>query len=583
MAITKTSLRNITAGVRLGVEIVFDPDGYHIKLDGYNDIKFISPISGGVDMDIDFINQLVVNDVTITLNDKNELLNLVSKRPGFHPFRYEYNYTQFTHVPASYYFTCTSAADFILSDLIRVSNGVTTDIFQVTEITGTSIFYEPGAVSNDYSVTGCLAVNEPFINKRVYIYATYEEIGVDSDRELVFIGLIKEPFRWVDGEATITIYNIFAEALNKELTVNVSGEITNHDAQYITNAAGAMVDSLIWSVQTGSGALADVTIYNGASCGRWDILFSDATNFTVTGPNCEAKAGTVGGDFYDQTDATDSQIKIATADWSGTPAAGDNLGFYISVNFNDLTVPEIILSLLYDHAEIDSNFIDWSGTLGSDNSYSFDRIYNYLVLLPRNITISFSEQQTVAEALAIIIPHYMVMIGQKLDGKIGMLFFLSSATLNTLGGTESRRRKNTHAGSIKIGRTRYCNNIIINYGWDYINSKYLYSYDYPGYGNKFNQSLITEIRTKTINLPGIYTASKAAYAGGIYYRIFSFGADVLEYDLPMSEIATSSFGQMLRIPIGTTSTNDQNIQIYKTELSLISNFKIHITGHRLRV
>ena len=136
----------------------------------------------------------------------------------------------------------------------------------------------------------------------------------------------------------------------------------------------------------------DMTIYSGANLGQWTFTFSSDRNFTAVGPNTN-KAGSTLSDFYDQTGATDSQIKIPSSFWHGTPAAGDIFQFYVSANFSNASVGEIIQELISDYGGLPAAYHNIDTAALSDDS--------------DKITWSFDSSLTVGEAITLMLPHAM--------------------------------------------------------------------------------------------------------------------------------------------------------------------------------
>ena len=584
MSWPKANMREFPAGYNIYPEIVFDAGGEYIKIDGFHSLKHISPITTGIELSPESIGQLLFHDMQVTFNDKNEYLNIQSMLSGYRPFRNEANLSV-EHYPASNYFLKPSHK-FRVGDWVRVSDGTNDDAFRVSSIESDKIYYEAGAVTNTYTYVAI--ATEPFINKIVRVYLRYDSDAIgDHGSQLVFVGVTKDRFSWNDGEATVTIYNLLGDMLNRELTVKTSGTYASlSDGLEITGADGTLSNSFNWSTQTGNGVLADVTIYNDASLGKWEITFSNATNFTVRGPRCEDKAGTTAGDFYDQTNASDSQIKIASGDWSGTPAAGDVLEFYVSVNFEGLTPAECLLALVMDYAEIDTDYIDYSGTLGTDLTYTFDNVYNYQNLVSYVLTMSFNTPLSIAEAIVDVMPHYATFIMQRIDNcKIGLVFFKRYMTEELYTNPADHMRKFIHNGSVKLGNKYQINRFIINYGWDYSKNSCQYSIIFPVGTSLHKTDYLYDNKLEyiTVNIPGIYTEAKAEATGEMYLYMYFWGIDEYEYDVGISELENCFVSKRVYFPIGVVGySNDNYFRIYKSTLNLNNVNYINIKSNRYR-
>jgi len=291
-----------------------------------------------------------------------------------------------------------------------------------------------------------------------------------------------------------------------------------------TNTSGSLATSLAWNTGS-SGTCSGVTTYTGAQIGEWVVTFSDNTNFTVNGANCKDKAGTTGANFFDQTDATDSQIQIPSVNWGGTRATDDTLTFYISANFENKTVPEIIYELLGSYAGVSDDYIDVGGTGVTDTSeranYSFNKAY--YVLSTESISISFDQPITIGEAIITVNAHAMAYLTQMTGGNFRLFL------LNPQYQFPSYGLDRNEIMDIQNYRTEYINEFIINYGWDYTNGEYQYTYTYPPSDNENpSYQYFGKKRTHTIEMPGMYSSTDAETWAKRYYFTWFMGVNLVK-------------------------------------------------------
>jgi hypothetical protein len=194
-----------------------------------------------------------------------------------------------------------------------------------------------------------------------------------------------------NGQGGLLTYYIDSDGiltyLDSDFQVGVSNGVWGDGTFiYVSGSFGLMSYSI-------NGNYNEVIIYPNANLGQWVVTFTSATAFKVTGPNTENKAGTTGEDFYDATDASDSQIKIPSGFWHGTPAVGDILTFNVSANFNNISVGSIIQELISNYGGLAAAYHSITTTALSDDS--------------DKITWSFDSPITVGEAITLMLPHAM--------------------------------------------------------------------------------------------------------------------------------------------------------------------------------
>ena len=562
--------QDYTAGMTYKTEVVIDPDGERLKLDGYHDVKSISPIITGFDLDPRYLNEILINDVTIVLNDKDDFFNILSTKGGYKPFRIVCEYAV-QHFPEYNRFTMYSEYNrFLTGEQVMVTDGETIDYFIITDFgwdegTETYEIYYEGTLSNSYKNANEILISTIlYMGKEVEIALRYDGLGVHG-RDVVYRGQILEPFKWIDGEATLVVYNILGKYLNKDLKIN-SNSITP-----LKVASESGFNSSISWTQSGTGTLDEtqMTVYNGAVLGTWTIEFSDATNFTVNGPGCKDKAGVVSADFYDRTDATDSQIKIASGAWGGTSQNGDIVIFTVSANFGSDTPENISLDILQYYAEMDSDLIAFDGG-GS-----------------RNMAISFREPQTIMQALSVIAPHEGIKFYQDASGKLDVYYI--ERYQKRKGTTATTELLHKHMGSYSIGFFDIFNEINIQYGYDYDNNQYLYKMTYPyvsetGITPDKHASKVAWGRTRSfdLNLPGVYSYDDVRGIVGKIYDLYKTGTYLYTMSHDISKTSEADIAYRFYTFVSDEYLAANYSFIHQRYLYMLDAYYITTIGHMFR-
>lgn len=556
------------AGCRPKLSIEIDPDDRDIEPTGIHDIHKIRSIITGVDTpDPDFMDELELKDITVGLNNPDEYFNAFTSRAGPNPFRRIFRILDeaTTSNPVD---LRPGAFNFMVGDVAYFTDGTNLESASLNSAAANSIGWS-GSLSNTYNA-GDLVATIPVTGNIVNVI-----LGIDGEAatERVFRGRVREPFETADQTAMIKIDNFITDVLKQELTIKATSDSPTERS----NASGTLATTLAWTYAgngNDDGSCSGVTVYTGASLGQWTVTFSDATNFTVTGPNCKDKAGTTGSNFFDQTDATDSQIQIPSANWGGTKGDDDVLTFYICANYETKTVPEIVYGLLNVYGGIAEANIDViSGGDVTDNStsgwadYSFNLAYNKVN--GETMTISFYKSMSVAEAILQVLPHALGYLGQMLDGKLRILLLHPLFYFDTYTDVD-------FIGHPKISSTDIVNEIIINYGWDYENEVYQYSFIYPTIDSENTSfKLHGKKVTKTIYLPGFYTEANAEFYAERYYSVWKNGLILAETVSPLTAIE-AEFGNKINLDGGNPDMNLDDFLIYKIEKQLGAKNRVKI-------
>jgi hypothetical protein len=592
----------LTNGISVTPEVIIDPDDKNIRLDGDTDIVSISPIIQGIDIEPGRQGIISNNSIYVTIcNPDNftRMYNNSDTTTTWNPFRSISAKVKdsaptagWDHLSVDMYTACTSTnftmdvggnTNFKVGDIVEITNGENTEEKRITSIydsdeaayypvgestkrifLGYQVPYFDSDLIYEYSTNGRIQTWS-MTNKKVLVRLRIEteaSNGVETvSYYTIFKGIVKEQPQTNKNTATLEIESYSNKIFNQSL-LTVSGSTT---PLYKCNASGMLAYSGQWTVKTGSGVKSEdsIVVYPDAIPGLWEIAFSSATDFTVTGPNCIAKAGSTESDFYDQTDATDSQILIATDGWSGTPASGDIYQFYISINFSDRTVPDIVRSLLVDYGGV---------TASTDEDIDITGDVNY------KYTISFDSQITIGEAISVILSGGIYYLSYTYDGKFRIarisiwdywtgLDDYTSITLQKIS-YGSVIRKN-----ITIKRIELINEIIINYAWDYDAGVYQYNYKYP-LADTSNKSFVLNDIKKTLQLylPGKYSSPSGI--ASLLYEVYGYGREICTATLPIQQCDKVEIGNIFIL-----ETYCGNFAMYVIEKEIdIKNNEIKITA-----
>lgn len=527
--------------VRPFLDVSIDPDTLNIRFSGRHDVKSISEIGFGFDPNLPNLFEIALKDLILSFNDSDEFFAPASVRGGFKPFR------RVTRVLAgstgAYTVSVENGAfDFVEGDLVMFSDGVNIDYTEVTSFAANVLSFKTG-LANTY-VAGDLVSTIPVVGQKVLVNLGLT--GLTNKLEL-FEGIIRTPFTWNGGLAELSLDNKLLRSFNQELKIlSTSTTPTSH-----VNSTGGFSTTLSWTTKTGSGVLSGVTVYGGAKIGKWKVTFSNATTFTVTGPNT-SKAGSTASDFYDVTDSTDSQIKIASASWSGTPAANDVLEFGVSLNFNNLSVPEIIYKILSLHCEIPDTDIDVYGSdpTAAGASYSFNNAYTYE---PLTISLSFDEPITAGEAISTVLPHVVGTLTFSSTNKLRLTilnpyFYMDTVVPEIIGEPQ-------------VTTTDAFNEITVFYGWDSSQDadKQWKNYTYP---TSNAPAFISGTRSSySIYAPGIYSKTNAESLAKYIYSIYKFGLYIITFECTLKNLM-ADIGDRCTVTIGNPAITLTDCRIF---------------------
>lgn len=550
---------NQIGGISFIPEVIIDPDGKNIKLDGKKDIISISYIVQSIDIEPSRSGIIENNDIQITINNQDNYtraFNNVGLSTDFNPFRSICDCIQSVSgnvVTLQTVTWKTGLIKFKMGDIVTLTNGTNTEERIITAIGETIVGDQviPTLTLNIdpvYAYTsGDMIRTWSFVGRDVIVKLRIEnEYQLDTKTittYTVYKGKIRETPQTDGNKAVFTIEPFSNEIFSAPLDIKSTALISS--AQYEYDASGTGYSTFSWTVKTGSGVFDDGELLLGtiAHPGKWTVTFSDATNFTVTGPNCSAKAGTTGTDFYDQTDASDSQIKLDKDGWSGTPASGDILEFYLSVVYFDLSINQIIYDLLVNNYGLSASDIDSTTIFNTGGG---------------NYRIAFSEGMTIGDTISIVLQGSRMYLTTTYDGifKLAKLenfnYYINSSVYTTLDSSSISEADIFNNN--KIGILDIYNEVIINYAYDYANEMYACTYKYPLLDTTNKSYLLYgKKRTLILDVPGIYSKTVIATMAEDLYKFYAYGIINVESDLALTKVNIITPGYMYSLPSMTDS------------------------------
>lgn len=459
--------------------VIYDPTGMNLTFDNAHGIISIESLGSIADIDPAFNAELTLQDITIGFSDTDEY---------FSPFTERVNraFKQITRIldedttnnPVT---LRAGVGEFITGDTVIFDDGVNTESKVLTSAVGNDIGWS-GGLSHTYAA-GALVGTVPMTGFELEVYMKIDGL---AGQLLIYRGIVMEPFKTEKGRATLRVQNYLRRLFDTEITLHATSYLPTD----LIWPAHIISSSFTWSTGA-TTALAQITAYAGCLVGSWTIkMGTHGDTFLVTDPNGRQTIGDTDADFYDNTNAADSQIYISVLDWS-TPTESDELNFKICANFYNMTIPEILAEILEDYGGIDA---DIGGT--GINDASVKNTFNVAQsILTKKYSISIHEKQSILQSFLAEAVHELIYAVQMRDGTIGIICLHPDFKCNLF---TPKLAEDPVLERFDIG-----NAIKVNFDFDYTLNACQYSEIYPGTGANISSSFYNKVVAIEVNCPAI--------------------------------------------------------------------------------
>lgn len=567
------------------VDVIIDPDGLNLRLDGLHDVDKISPIINRIDIDPQNLGNLQIMDVLLQFKDYHEFFNLISDRVGaYKPFKYIWNvidsvsgnqYTLRRYGQGALDAYVNEGERFQADDKVTFYNGTNSEETYVVSISNTEIAtggtpanylhqiitVPSGALSHTYSA-GDVVISTPLHNLDVDIKVRqrFTNMRDSVTTTTIFKGIIKEPFQWKDGIGILKIKSKIGEELSQEIKYIASGAYDQlHNAVYM-DSDGSSTDAYV--ITSAAGTINDlyIFIYNGASLGKWTITFTDANNFVVTGPGVKEDSGDITHIYQDGSGGSDSQIEIGASAWGGTWAGGDTLEIYISRLYLAQTVYAAFNNFL-------SDYLSAPTVTGINNLYK-------VVWDSDNVNVCFDKAIIIGEAINTILMHALAYLAVYPANEGYGVFCLWPYTYDTAnnrimetGMGDISKSAEPSRQSMSIKSTDIYNEITIKYAWHPTNKEYQFDYTYPEPNTtNYSEQIFGFKRSVTIEIPFYYDSTAVERWAKRIWSIWAFGIyEVLVMD------------EDVNTPIGSRVINHPFLNDFPDKMAVVKETKHYLT------
>jgi hypothetical protein len=170
--------------------------------------------------------------------------------------------------------------------------------------------------------------------------------------------------------------------------------------------------------------------------------------------------------------------------------------------------------------------VTWKQRSTLDTDFSFDKEYDFFDKQGYNITLSLDREMSVLQALEVIGQHGDCFLFTDNWGveKIHTFRPHYFASMPAVTGSTNL------LPGVRLSTKELVNEIIVRYGYDHQNSEFLYEYKFPESADT-NKSYIRNgfIRSRTIELLGVWTEKYAKYIAMRKYWMFQNGLTFVEF------------------------------------------------------
>ncbi|MDD5543890.1 MAG: hypothetical protein PHX83_12020 [Acidobacteriia bacterium] len=363
-----TALSNST-GAKYYVEVIYDPEGQNIVLNGSHDIISMSPISNVLDLDPEWIHRPTIPDISITFGDPDDYFNPLSTSSPFHSVVGEFD-RLIPDGSTNLYIVGKTFVTFAADEVLVINDGDKTEEVTVASFTaadGSSTFYHTIAIdtATTYGYTkGTWIYPKSVVNKDIIIRLHVEG---SAERINLFRGKVLALPQCSNGKAVLNVVDVKKYHLDQVLR---GAETGDSDKLKRVDTTGTIADTVIWN-DGSEGTLdrAKVAVLSNAKLGEWTVEFYQEESVVV------------GEDFTDNFDsAVDYRwLPLTATRWTNGALGGRtcwyiNTSAYGALDYNRLGELALVTGIEYYNFEFTCQAMINEALSGG---YAFALVFGY--------------------------------------------------------------------------------------------------------------------------------------------------------------------------------------------------------------
>lgn len=209
--------------------------------------------------------------------------------------------------------------------------------------------------------------------------------------------------------------------------------------------------------------------------------------------------------------------------------------------------------------------VTWDQRAAVDTDFTFDKIYRYCELIDGKISITFDRDMTIAQALEAVGQHADIFTFH--DFGVENLHALSPQRGTAIALTDAEIKMPEPT----LSTVGLVNEIIVNWGYDYIEEKYAGKLIFPDPSDVNKSQLRHDVTiSKEIFCPGHYTEAQAEALAARKYAFWENGLRVVEINLDFRAL-------LLKLGEQISMNNDYPELVADAE---IFSKRVRLTGNR---
>lgn len=485
------------APARCSVEMILDPGGLNLDLSLYvardvplrlNKRKSIQPYGN--------VGAYSIAEISVEMKNDGDVFNHNRKGALFY-----YAFSRLTvdkGASDAYIRIPPGAADRFddpsISTLI-VNLGETSYTFTISTIVpGTNYDQINFTDSGSIAFADGAVVETPYLPGRRVSLKTI--VSGETEKIDQFVGILKGHPALTPGRARITLFDPLKEILDVELKAN--------DYRTIDGSTGAAASTLEYKransdpESTGLLDMSQVIIsINKCKIGSWSIRFtSNGGAYQITDPDGEVYSGSTGaaGSFP----ATNTQIAIPVAAWSGSFDLGDEISFQTVCSFGSPingydSVPSMIEALLLETFAANLPLAALDSSAFTDLKTDYDEMVG---------SITYTRPTSVLKAIEILQQHISATLFSLANGLISIAVYRPRYQAPTLAEL-SPSAEIMELSQDDLGRLE---RVLVQYAYSHTERKYTREMRLPD-GATFSGKELT------IRAPAYHNAAQARAVG----------------------------------------------------------------------